>query len=220
MRQQKIRGQKRRHKQIEKWRLKNLDLRLDLIEKYNRDYIDIIVHPWCDISILNSKIPYPKGKTKKLILNGLIDIYESLKVQLDRLGKPYYLNIWLFEPRFSNSQVVCAIADKIDYYENIFYKPDFKKEFKSSNYGQLLSERLKKFDWDYQLDEDHYDNSEFENPDLYSTLQDFEETKIWFKKLLRNSYRLTKFDNPIEKTTELYSFKKGDIWVLNLKDII
>ena len=111
MRQQKIRGFNRRFRDIDIWRSENLDLRLDLIEKYNGDHIDIVVHPWCDISIINSKIPEPKRVTKKLILNGLIDIYESWKVQLNNLGKPYYLKIWLFEPRFSKSQVVCAIAD-------------------------------------------------------------------------------------------------------------
>ena len=74
MRQQKIRGFNRRFKEIDNWIAENLDVRLDLIEKYNGDHIDIVVHPWCDISIIKSKISEPKRKTKKLILNGLIDI--------------------------------------------------------------------------------------------------------------------------------------------------
>ena len=212
MRQQKIRGFNRRFRDIEIWRLGNLDLRLDLIEKYNREYAEIIVHPWCDISIINSKIPEPKKKTKRLMLNGLLDIYESWKVQLDKLGKPYYLKIWLFEPRVSKSQVVCAVADRIDFYENNFFKPDFKEQFKPSNYGQL-SGRLQKFDWDYRLDEDHYDNNFVGEPDLYASRQDYDDSIIWFNRLLKKPHRLIKFDEPIGEATESYSFNQGDLWI-------
>lgn len=212
MRQQKIRGFNRRFRDIDNWRLENLDLRLDLIEKYNGDHIDIVVHPWCDISIINSKIPEPKKKTKKLMLNGLIDIYESWKNQLDRLGKPYYLKIWLFEQRFSKSQVVCAVADRIDFYENNFFKPDFKKQFKPNNYGQL-SGRLQKFDWDYRLDEDHYENNFVGESDLYASRQDYDDSIIWFNRLLKKPHRLTKFDEPIGEATESYSFNQGDLWI-------
>jgi hypothetical protein len=212
VRHKKIRGFKRRFRDIEIWRLGNLDLRLDLIEKYNREYAEIIVHPWCDISIINSKIPEPKRTIKKLMLSGLIDIYESWKVQLDKLGKPYYLKIWLFEQRFSNSQVVCAVADKIDFYENNFFKPDVKKLFKPNKYGQLR-ERLQKFDWEYRFDEDHYDNIFIGEPDLYASRQDYDDSIIWFNRLLKKPHRLIKFDEPIGEATESYSFKRGDLWI-------
>ena len=139
-------------------------------------------------------------------------IYESWKVQLDNLGTPYYLKIWLFEPRFSKSQVVCAVADRIDFYENNFFKPDLKKQFKSSNYGQL-SERLQKFEWDYRLDEDYYNNNFIREPDLYATRQDYDDSVIWFNRLLKKPHRLIKLDEPIEEATESYSFKRGDLWI-------
>jgi hypothetical protein len=62
MKKQKIRGHKRKHRDIERWRLGNLELRLDLIEKYNYDYIKIFIHPWCDISIIKSEFPEPIKK--------------------------------------------------------------------------------------------------------------------------------------------------------------
>lgn len=213
VRQQKIRGFNRRLRDIEKWSLENLDLRLDLLEQYNGDYIDIVVHPWCDISIINSRIPEPKRKAKTLILNGLIDIYESWKIQLDKLGKPYYLKIWLFEQRFSKSQVVCALSDKIDFYENNFFKPDFEKDFKSSNYCEQIRDRLKKFHWDYRLDEDHYDNCEVGEPDMYATIEDYEETKVWFNRLLKKPHRLVKFEKSVDEVKESYSFKRGNLWI-------
>lgn len=212
MRKQKIRGHKRRHRHIEEWRLENLNLRFDLFEKYNGDHIDIVVHPWCDISIINSKIPEPKAKTKELMLSGLIDIYESWKKQLDKLGQPYYLKIWLYEPRFSKSQVVCGVGEKIDYYENVFFKPGERKKMKPNNYGQLKS-KIESFNWDYHLDEDHYDNTEVGEPEMYASKQDYEDTKKWFAKLLKKPHRTNKFKEPIGNITESYSFTRGEIWL-------
>ncbi len=212
MRSEKIRGHKRRQRRIKNWRLENLEINADLIEKYNRDYVEIIVHPWCDISLIKSKIPSPKGTTKRLMLAGLLDIYESWKIQLDKLEKPYYLKIWLFEPRFAQSQVVCAIGDRIEYYENNFFKPDHAKTFIPESYGQL-TERLKKYNWDYRFDEFHYDNDEVGSPEQYSTKQDYDDTKKWFQKLLKKPHRTEKLKEPIGDSIECYSFKQGDLWV-------
>ena len=125
MRKQKIRGHNRLQKQIEPWKRNNLILRQDLLESYERDHIDIVVHPWCDISTINSTFPEPNKLTKRKILAGLLDIYDNLKQQLDARGKPYYLKIWLYEPRVSKSQVVCAVGERILHYENIFNKIEY-----------------------------------------------------------------------------------------------
>jgi hypothetical protein len=208
MKYQKIRGHKRRQKAIEQWRLENLELRLDLIEKYHYDHIDIVVHPWCDITIIKSRFPEPNRKTKQLMLNGLLDIYNSLKNQLDKIGQPYYLKIWLFEPRFSNSQVVCAIGDRIGYYENMFFEPESVRQFQSANYGGL-KKRLDALKWQNRLDEDHVENDYVGDSKEYITNNDFVETKIWFDKTMKKSHRTTKLDN----SREYYSFKKGYVWL-------
>ena len=155
MRQKKIRGHNRRHKQIDNWRLDNLSLDLTdyLLNERDRYYAKIRVHPWSGLSLTNSVTPQPTGKTKQKMLNGLLDIYEDWKKQLDKLGQPYYLKVWLFEPRFSQSQVVCAIGDNVDFYENTFYKPDTDKPIQLDNYGSLKT-NLSKFNWDYHFDED------------------------------------------------------------------
>ena len=167
MRQNKIRGHNRRHKQIDNWRLVNLSLDLNdyLLNERDRYYAKIRVHPWSGLSLKNSVTPQPTGKTKQKMLNGLLDIFENWKAQLDKLEQPYYLKIWLFEPRFSQSQVVCAIGDRIDFYENTFYKPDNNKTIKLDNYGSLKT-KLSKLSWDYRLDEDQYDNNEVSEPCL------------------------------------------------------
>jgi len=203
MRTRKIRGHNRRHLNIENWRLENLEIRLDLIERYTYDYAKIIVHPWCDISIINSKIPEPKRKTKQLMLNGLFDIYESWKKQLDKLNQPYYLKIWLFEPLFSQSQVVCAIGERINYYENLFAKPNQSKRLNNNNSIEI-KRKLNTLKWKYALDESLFDADD---------LGESKEDKIWFNKALKKPYRTTIIDNK-----ELYLFKEGDVWLGGLED--
>lgn len=214
MRKKKIRGNKRRWKEIENWRLDNIDLNLTdyLLNERDRYYAKIRVHPWSGLSLTNSITPEPTRKTKQKMLNGFLDIYEDWKSQLDKLGQPYYLKIWLFEPRFSQSQVVCAIGDNVDFYENTFFKPEKSKILNADNYGKLKG-RLESFNWDYRLDEDHYDNTEVGEPEIYASRQDYEDTKKWFSKLLKKPHRTNKFIEPIGDITESYSFKRGDIWL-------
>jgi hypothetical protein len=213
VRQKKIRGHNRRHKQIDKWRLANLSLDLTdyLLNQRERYYAKFRVHPWSGLSLTNSVSAEPIGKTKQKMLNGLLDIYEDWKKQLAKLGQPYYLKVWLFEPRFSQSQVVCAIGDNIDFYENTFFKPENSIKLRTDNYGQLKN-RLENLAWDYCLDEDHYDNTEVGEPEIYASRNDYEETKRWFDKLLKKPHRTYKFKELIGEKTESYSFKRGNIW--------
>jgi len=62
LRKRKIRGHNRRHKQVKNWKENNLSLRKDILDNFQSDHIDIVVHPWCDLSLSNSigKIP-PSG---------------------------------------------------------------------------------------------------------------------------------------------------------------
>ncbi len=214
MRTKKIRGHSRRHKQIDQWRLDNISLDISdyLLNRRDYYYAKIRVHPWSGLSQTNSSIPAPKRKTKQKILTGLLDIYDEWKIQLDGIGQLYYLKIWLFEPRFSQSQVVCAIGDRIASYENNFFKPDTGKTLRKSNYGSLHL-RLSALHWEYYSDEDYYDNSDVGEPEDYATKQDYEETKIWFAKLLQKPHRTNTFTEPIGDITESYLFKRGNLWI-------
>jgi len=214
VRLKKMRGHNRRHKQIDNWRLDNLSLDLNdyLVNERDRYYAKISIHPWSGISRTNSVTPEPTGQTKQKMLNGLLEIYVDWKNQLDKLGQPYYLKVWLFEPRFSRSQVVCAIGERIDYYESLFYKPGKIKTLQPDNYGSLKIQ-LSILTWDYRLDEDHYDNTEVADREIYASNQDYEDTKKWFYKLLKKPHRTDKLKEPIGEMTESYSFKRGDIWL-------
>lgn len=165
MRQRKIRGHRRRQKQIERWKNHSLTLDIENLLKYKKDYVKIWVHPWSGISLKNSQYPEPNGKTKYLMLSALFDIYENWQKQLDQHGQNHYLKIWLFEPRFSKSQIVCAIADNIEYYNNVFNPSNKKVDLNVNNYSKT-KDRISAFKWKLFLDEDYIDNSDNENSEL------------------------------------------------------
>lgn len=213
MRTKKIRGLKRRLKSIEKWRLEYCSMNIiDILQRNDSFYAKIRVDPWSRLSLVNSKIPEPKGKIKQTIFQGLLDIYEYWKVQLESLGQPYYLKIWLFEPRFSQSQVVCAINNCITYYETNFFNPTESKKMNTNHYKTLQS-RIDTLHWEYFWDEDYYDNTDVGKPQDYSSIKDYEESKTWFKQLLQMPHRTNIFNEPIGDIVESYLFKRGDLWI-------
>lgn len=212
MRIKKFRGYQRRWKNIDRSVQDQKFLDMDYLKKYQRDYAKIWVHPWSGFTLSNSQIPEPHGTTKNKILKGLIEIYDTWKKELDKLGENYYLRICLYEPRFSNSEVVCAIGESLDFYEETFFKPDYSRKFNAGNYG-LLEDEVSKFTWDFRLDEEHFADSEIYNPEFYSSLANYEEMKKVFEDQLKKPHRTTKYKKPINDATEYYSFKKGHVWL-------
>ncbi|MBL7998421.1 MAG: hypothetical protein JNL32_07275 [Candidatus Kapabacteria bacterium] len=214
MRQKKIRGHKRRHNHIEKWRLDNISLDINRYLLHERDtyHTKIMVPPWSGISITNSITPEPKGKTKRLMLCGLLDIYEHWKIQLDMLGQAYYLRIWLFEPRFSQSQVVCATGNSIDFYENSFYKPNTNKPMRLMSSANLHT-KLSEFTWEYGIDEHHFASNELGEPESYRSQHDYDETYKWFNRLLKTPHRTDTYTYPHGETIDIYSWNRGDVWI-------
>lgn len=213
MRKRKIRGHKRRWKQIEDWRIYNLNLNLDYIKVNQRDYVKFRVHPWGGLSLRNSFYPEPKGKTKQKLINGLIDIYEQWKMRLDELGEPYYLKIWLYDNRLSMSQVVCAIGEYIEFYDKTFNKQEKHNQLNVNNYSNEIRSRIELFKWDGHLDEDAYDNTIVGLPEEYGTLIDYYEMKKWFDKLMTKPHKTVKVENSQSDLSEVYFFQKGNVWI-------
>ena len=157
----------------------------------------------------NSHYPEPKKETKRLILESLIEIYHWYKAQLEKRNQPYYLKLWLYEPRFSKSQVVYAIGKKINYYKELFFNPAPKAEFNLRHYGRLKSD-LGKFSWESVLDEDHIDQSFLGKPEDFFNLSGYIETQKWFNRMMKKPHRTTLSK---ESNKEYYSFTKGRIWI-------
>lgn len=120
----KIRGQRRIWKNIYRWKEHAKQLDLDALYEQKRAYTKVYVHPFSSIDFLNSITPVPRGKTRKLIISALFEIYKSWKIVLDTTNKLYYLKVWFFPENVSKSQVVCATDERLTCYESSFYKPE------------------------------------------------------------------------------------------------
>lgn len=212
MRNKKIRGHRRRWKDIQTWVDSSSNIDIDHLFSTQRNYVKVYVYPFNGINLENSRVSEPHGETKRRIISGLIDIYNSWKYALDQIEEPYYLKIWLYNPRISSSQVVCAIGGFKDFYNKTFFKPIETKVFHSEDYGRL-KQRLQQFSWSYHLDEEHFDNTEVGDPEDYSTIMEYEEEKSNFEERLKKPHRTILTNESDGGATELYSFKKGDVWI-------
>lgn len=212
MKSKKIRGHRRRWKSIDRWVESHKHLDLDYLNSHQRDYAKIRVKPWSGIPVTDSNFPEPTGITKTKMIAGLLEIYDSWKRTLDRHSEPYYLKVWLFEPRFSQSQVVCSIGEALEFYENTFHTPEEAQVFNPNLYGSLKHE-LSQLNWTYALDEDHIDNIEPGHPNEYASLQDFERESRRIKGLLKQPHRTTVLKESIGGASELYSINKGVVWI-------
>lgn len=208
MRKIKIRGHKKRQKKIQKWIENESNLNINLLEKYKYWHSDIYVHPWCDVSIVNSEFPEPKSKTRNDLILGLEKIYDSWKIELEKLNKPYYLKIWLYEPRISKSQVVCAVDEKIEYYSNIFFKINHKPNV--SDFCNKLSSKLK---WELFEDTQTWSEKDLLEPvEFYRFEEDYNFSIKLLNKLKKGNYRTEKIESGGNNDT-LYFVPKGKIWV-------
>ncbi|CAM1354620.1 hypothetical protein [Tenacibaculum insulae] len=205
----KIRGHNRIQKEIEKWKNNNLNLNIEYLESYKREYCKVWVSPFSDISVSRAENPSPKNKNRKLIIKSLLDIYNSWEKQLKALNKPYYLTIWLFEQDVAKSQIVCAIDDYIDFYKTTFYRPEKQRKMPVKNYGKFKAQ-LTDFNWIYAHDENYFTKEDVEMEiDDYLTLADYSSSKKWYKKKLKENPR--SYTDGFGNTT--YYTKKGVIWI-------
>ncbi len=210
----KIRGFNRRIKNIKRWRTDNLVLDIDLLKERKYEYVKFWVSPWDNLRYKERNYIGPKSKVRTLIINSLLDIYDNWEQQLEELEIPYYLKIWLYEPRMTSSQVVCGINDKISHYENVFTKSDKKIIFPSKRYG-TIDERLEKYAWTVALDEEIIEN-DFWPKEQYISEADYNADQKLFRQLEKKQIKKEDLSNSDEKLIRYY-VPKGYIWIGNKK---
>lgn len=205
IRTKKIRGHKRIWKDIDFWIQNNKSLDLEQVKSYQREYTKIWVRPYSDLCLGNSITPAPKGKTRQEIINGLFEIHENWKLQLDALNEPYYLKIWFYHPDVSKSQVVCAIGDFINFYNITFHNPNENKDFP---FGK------RNLDWEHRIHEEHFNEEDIVgDASEWASEDDFNANKKWIEKKLKQPHRVSKeeYDDGIIKT--YHSFRVCDVWL-------
>ena len=210
MKIKKLRGHKRILKEILKWKNDSLELDLKNLESYGRNYEKVWVSPYSNLSMSGSQVSSPKGKTRKMILESLLTIFNSWEAKVKELNKPYYLAIWFFDNNIEKSQVVCAIDQYLDFYNATFYRPERQLKIPIQNFGKF-SKEIESFNWIYALDEGHFTKEDVEmTADEYYNKGEFREMQKWYKRKLKENLRTFVDKNTNEVT---YFNKQGNIWI-------
>jgi len=210
----KIRGQKRLKKRIEKWRIESLNPNIDLINENHYDYVKIWVNPFANLRYKERNYTGPKSENRILILNALLDVYDSWELQLKKLNVPYYLKIWLYEPRFTSSQVVCGIEDRIDHYENVFSPATKNVQFPIDRYKRL-TKRIDQFNWTVAIDEEIIENDFWPKEQYLNENEYYADQKI-YRKLEEKQIKKEILSDETKKLIRYY-VPKGQIWIGNKK---
>ena len=214
----KIRGQKKRLRDIQTWIENNKTLDLDYLTEYHRDYVKFWVNPFSRLNLTNSRYMKPSGIYFESMVLGLIEIYQHWKQSLDRLNEPYYLKIWLFQHEPERSQIVCAIRDSLHFYNNTFEiaeNPQFI--FDNFELTPILSEKLMTFKWQHTLENDYIFEDYLADPSYYDSLKDYETDKTWFKNKKKTAKKIEfpKESNYINDYC--YVVPKRSVWLGEIK---
>jgi hypothetical protein len=191
----KIRGWKRRIREIDRWGEWLQKPSIDWWEKSGVDYQRCTLYPF-----YMAEKRHPPLWFYKLIIAKFIQAYHAWDKVYKELGKPYDLLIWVYDPAFIRSEIVCYKVDsegqRINFaWESELSKPFPFEKFRSKDYD------LKSFDWILADEENIHFESELKDADFTGgdLLRDG-----WVKKA-QNSDQV------------YYAQRIGDFWMGRLK---
>ncbi|MGY5353548.1 hypothetical protein [Wenyingzhuangia sp. IMCC45467] len=154
-----------------------------------------------------------KGELRKLVIETLLKTYFEWKHELDKLNKDYYLAIWLYNPRMLKSEVVCAIEEKIPYYENEAFLNSKKKNEFNLNLSENLSTELQHFTWNRKTDMDSIHEWEINFPkEEYQHKEQYYKDQKLYKRVIQKEFYVAVVDNE-----KIYFYPKGDVWIGKMK---
>ncbi|WP_254411200.1 hypothetical protein [Dyadobacter diqingensis] len=190
----KIRGWKRRKKQINIWFNANKVPDLDKFHSKGEDYVKVRIDPW---NRLCERIP--PNWYFRLILQKIVIIHNQWKAFYGNQTTPYDLQLWLNFPNTIRSEVVCAKVNAVgerreDSYRRSDIEKGLPKEFVANN------DILNHFRWEVFDDED----IQFKK---LSYLEEYEVTE-----LLHSGFQEEKV---VVRGKEdiMYSRKVGNVWI-------
>jgi hypothetical protein len=144
--------------------------------------------------------------TRNEIFRVLHQTYSKWKTELIGLNIPFYLGVWIYNPRLPKSEVVCAIGNKkIDYYQNKCF--DISKE-KGKTIDIQQFKKEKDIIWTKKIDFDTLEDWEINFPkENYENDQHWMEYQDRFKKFIKESYKVDE-----SKKGKIYYKNVGEIW--------
>jgi hypothetical protein len=161
----KVRGLKRNIAQAERLLYAQRQLDMTALEDGGYTYVKMTVAPWYNLVKRNPPIWY-----RRRVLRAMMAVYDAWDEQLQRCGQPYYLKIWLFHPRFWQTQVVAAVGDRIVWYTNQFAASP------GTSPGDLLlydtpDTGINRLHWQPHADEDYFDEDSGYSPQELAQLE-------------------------------------------------
>ncbi|WP_155592115.1 hypothetical protein [Lysinibacillus cavernae] len=201
----KIRGWKRHKRKIERWKQSAINLNIDCLRNYQRQYEKLWIHPFYAWVRKN-----PPNWYNRLLLDSMIEVYLEWHQKMVDENEEFYLKIWLYDPNFINSQIVVAYRDCLDFYNKPF---EIRKEYKEFPFYKFhsLRDKLEQFQWDLHIEIDYYDEN-----DLNEWLEEGSLTEKEVSKIKGEAYETIKFENEFGSYLQ-YSLDKGDVWIGTLK---
>jgi hypothetical protein len=158
------------------------------------DYVRLWLDPWSRLVRRN-----PPAGMRRRMLAALLDLHRSWEAHLAARGEPFYLAVWLFHPRFHESQLVAAVGERIGYYETSF-PPDPGAPPRPPALYDDAAYDLGALAWTPGLDADYV---------LQSDLDAYPERRAAFE---RQRHRIAD-----EATTaggeRVYALRAGTVWV-------
>ena len=172
-----------------------------------RPYAKLWIEPWANLFATEE----PRKGHRSEMLSALFDVYDGWHTQLTELAMPFYLKVWLFEPRFMNSQVVCAIGESCDFYQNTFDPAVSEVKIPLNRYFGM-DERVAGFEWKTHLDEHLFFESDFDavQPDGSEGWHAHERKLL--QRLKSGAFASSELEY-MGRTTKAYAMPLGHVWV-------
>jgi hypothetical protein len=189
----KIRGWKRRIRQVEQWgeSIKQPYLNYFVSDHGSRTYERCYLRPFYSLDKRHPPLWF-----YKLILSKFVNAYFEWEKVFAKLGQPYDLQLWLYDPAYIRSEIICYKMDEGGERKRFVWEADHPSPFPHDKFASPLYD-LRQFDWIQSEDADIFFEGDLE----------FEETTAEI--LLADGYRAK-----VQQGTEVYYAKKvGDIWI-------
>ena len=194
----KIRGWKRRIRQIDQWgeRIKIPYLKYFIKENGSHTYDRCIIYPFYTLDKRHPPLWF-----YKLIISKFITAYFEWEKAFSKLGLPYDLQLWLYDPAYIRSLITCYKMNEEGERKQFVWESTIEKPFPHHKLASPLY-NLGQFEWILADDA----NVVFED-DL-----DIEETTV--EELTADG-----FERKVQGENEVYYTQRvGDIWIGRLKD--
>lgn len=133
--------------------------------------------------------------------------YSNWKTELINLDVPFYLGVWIYNPRLPKSEVVCAIADeKINYYQNKCF--DISDKQKTPIDFRDFKNEVNTLVWTQKIDADILEDWEINFPkENYESEKHWAEYQEYYKDFINNSYKIEEISN-----SKTFYKNVGEIW--------